>query len=231
MFRQAGRRHPALLIPASRNFGLERGQPVDRFYVDDFLARHTDEAFAVGDVRGHVLEIGGDPYARRFGSHPGPGGEGGLDRVDVLDINPLNRKATIVGDLADPETLPAETFDCIICAQTLMYIYDVNGAIASMHGALRPGGVALITVPGISRILRPEIDRYGDYWRFTSLSLRRLLEEVFPADAVTVQAYGNVRAATAFLYGLAAEELSGAELELHDRDYEVIVGARAEKPG
>jgi hypothetical protein len=70
---------------------------------------------------------------------------------------------------------------------------------------------------------------WGDYWRFTSLSARRLLEELSPGDKVTVEPYGNVLTATAFLYGIAAEELRRRELDPHDVDYELMIGLRAVK--
>jgi hypothetical protein len=49
------------LTPISRSFGYDRGQPIDRYYIANFLGRHS------GDIRGHVLEIGDDRYTRRFG--------------------------------------------------------------------------------------------------------------------------------------------------------------------
>ena len=83
---------------------------------------------------------------------------------------------------------------------------------------------------GISQISRYDMDRWGEYWRFTSLSARRLFEEVFlPAD-VTVRSYGNVLAATAFLHGVAEGELRRDELNYHDPDYEVLITVRAIKP-
>ena len=85
-------------------------------------------------------------------------------------------------------------------------------------------------VPGVSRICRPEADAWGDWWRFTSMSLRRLLQERFPADAVYVEAYGNVLTATAMLHGIAAEELKTGELDAKDPDFEVTLAARAVKP-
>jgi hypothetical protein len=46
---------------------------------------------------------------------------------------------------------------------------------------------------------------------------------------VTVTSYGNVLAATAFLQGLAAEELHPEELDYRDPDYEVLISVRAVK--
>lgn len=221
----------SLLVPASRQHGFDRGTPIDRYYIEDFLRRHSGEQqYAAGDIRGRVLEIGEDRYTRMFGRWSSPTGEGNVDEVDIVDLSTRNPDATIVGDLTDPTLLPESTFDCAICTQVLMLIFDPRAVLANLYRSLRPGGVLLITVAGISRISRPDVDLFGDYWRFTSLSLRRLLEELFPPDAVQVEAYGNVLCASAALYGVSAEELSPAELDLHDRDYEVIVAARASKP-
>jgi len=136
----------------------------------------------------------------------------------------------MVGDLATGNGIPQATFDCMILTQTFLFIYDVRAAIVNSYRALKRGGVLLATFPGISQISRYDMDRWGDYWRFTTLSARRLFEEVFPAANVTVEAYGNVLAAIAFLHGLAAEELKPHELEYRDRDYEVVITVRAVKP-
>ena len=69
----------------------------------------------------------------------------------------------------------------------------------------------------------------GDYWRFTTMSAKQLFEETFQPAGVTVEAYGNVLTAAAFLYGLAAEELTPSELDVHDPDYQLIIGVKAVK--
>jgi SAM-dependent methyltransferase len=213
---------PRRLVPISRGFGSGRGTPLDRYYIDDFLRRNAGASkYAPGAIHGHVLEIGADTYTKRFGS--------AVSRTDILDASPENPDGTIVADLADGSNLPSDTYDCIICPQTLLVIYDVKAAIRTIHRILKPGGTALVTVPGISQISRPDIDCWGDYWRFTTLSARRLFEEVFDAANVTVDCYGNVLTATAFLYGLALEDMSERELNLHDPDYQVIIGIKAVK--
>jgi SAM-dependent methyltransferase len=219
------------LTPISTVFGFDRGLPIDRYYIEDFLRRHAGaHGYTQGDIRGRVLEIGDDRYSRKFGRWPAqPGEGGGIEKVDVLNVGEGNPETTIVADLAAGDDIPSATFDCVICTQTLHLIYDVRGAVRTLHRILKPGGVVLATVPGLTRICRPDFDLWGDYWRFTSLSVRRLFEEVFrPAD-VTVDAYGNVLAAVAFLHGLAAEELKQPELELRDPNYEVLVAVRARK--
>lgn len=136
----------------------------------------------------------------------------------------------MVGDLATGEGIPKGTFDCMILTQTLLFIYDVSEAITNCYAALKPGGVLLATFPGISQVSRYDMDRWGDYWRFTTLSAKRLFGDVFQPGNVTVQSYGNVLAAIAFLQGLAAEELRQKELYYYDPDYEVLITVRAVKP-
>jgi SAM-dependent methyltransferase len=216
------------LSPVSRNFGWGRGTPLDRYYIDDFLERHAGQpGYAIGDIRGHVLEIGEDHYARRFGRWGEP--DSYVDRVDILHSDEGNPAATIVGDLTAADHIPSDGFDCVICTQTLLMIYDVGAAIRTIHRILKPGGVVLTTVPGISQICRPDIDLWGDYWRFTTRSVRRLLEEVFPPENVTVEAYGNVLTATAFLQGIVVEELRREELDVRDPEYQLMIAARAVK--
>ena len=204
------------LTPISQHFGFDRGLPIDRYYIENFLSRHAN------DIRGRVLEIGDDSYTRRFGG----------DRVtksDVLHVEEGNLKATIVGDLTCATHVPSDIFDCFILTQTLQLIYDVRAALQTIYRILKPGGIVLATFPGISQISG---DQWGSqwYWSFTKQSARRLLGEVFPADNVTVEAHGNVLAASAFLYGLATQELLQAELDYHDPDYELIITVRGVKP-
>jgi SAM-dependent methyltransferase len=204
------------LTPISRGFGYDRGLPVDRYYIEGFLAEHRD------DVRGRALEFGDSTYTRRFGAS-------NVDVSDVLDISPENRLATFVDDLATGTTLPTDAFNCIIATQTLQFLYDLPAAVATLERILKPGGVLLLTCPGISQIDDPAWNTSW-YWQFTSHSVRRLLEEVFPAENVEVEAKGNVLAATAFLYGLATEELQTDDLDYRDAPYEVVITARAVKP-
>jgi glycosyltransferase involved in cell wall biosynthesis len=205
------------LMPLSREFGFDRGLPIDRYYIERFLAKHT------ADIHGHVLEIEDNIYTRQFGS-------GRVTKTDVLYVRHGEPKATIVADLTRADNLPCETFDCIILTQTLQFIYNVGAAITTIHRILKPGGVVLATVPGINYISRYDMERWGQYWSFTTLSTQRLFEEVFPHGNVTIEAHGNVLTAISFLHGLAAQELKQEELDHLDPDYEVIITVRAVKP-
>jgi SAM-dependent methyltransferase len=205
------------LTPLSRSFGFDRGQPVDRYYIERFLAQQA------AAIHGRVLEIGEDHYTRRFGG----------DRVcqsDVLDLPQRhNANATITADLTDAGHLPSALFDCIIFTQTLQFIYDVHATVATLHRLLRSGGVLLATFPTISQICRFDMDRWGDYWRFTDAAVARLLGDYFGPGQVEVVAHGNVLVAASFLYGLAAHELDPAELDYCDPDYQFLITAKAIK--
>ena len=219
------------LTPISSHFGFDRGLPIDRYYIEDFLGRHAgSEGYMRGDIHGRVLEIGDDYYTRKFGGWDEDlRTTGGVEHVDILHVDEGNRGATIVSDLATGDGIPSDAFDCVICTQTLLLVYDVRAAVRTLHRILKPGGVVLATFPGIARICRPEVDLWGDYWRFTTLSARRLFEEAFSPTEIAVDAYGNVLAAIAFLHGLSAADLKPAELDLRDRNYEVLIGVRARK--
>jgi hypothetical protein len=75
------------------------------------------------------------------------------------------------------------------------------------------------------------MERWGYYWAFTSLSAQRLFQETFPASCIQIKTYGNVLTATAFLYGMAVEELKQEEMDFLDEDYQVIIAVMARKPG
>jgi SAM-dependent methyltransferase len=203
------------VTPVSRAFGFERGRPVDRYYIERFLTG------AAADITGRVVEVGDDTYTRQFGRR--------MSRSDVLDLPRNAGRATILADLTAADHIPTASFDCFILTQTLQYVYDLPAAAATLHRVIKPGGVLLASFPVISQICRYDMDRWGDYWRFTTASAGRLLADVFGPERVDVTGHGNVLAALCFLHGLSAEELEPAELDYHDPDYEIVVTARAVK--
>jgi SAM-dependent methyltransferase len=200
--------------PYERKYGMRLGRPVDRVYIEGFLERHGD------DITGDVLEILDSVYTRRFGGAR-------VRRADVLDASPDAAAATVRGNLETGEGLPREAYDCFICTQTLSLIYDLPSAAANAHALLRPGGVFLVTVPGISQQADPDHEEFPDYWRFTKRSLQRLLADAFGEDNVEVQAHGTVAATASFLYGVPTERVDPALLGPHDPDFEMVVCARA----
>jgi SAM-dependent methyltransferase len=201
--------------PISRMWGYDRGTPIDRFYIERILERYQE------DIRGRVLEVGNDRYARQFGG-------GRVTQCDVLDFRDDNPHATIVCDLATGEALPSNAFDCVILTQVLQFVYPVEEAVQTVHRILKPGGTVLVTVPGISQVVDEVIfDRW--YWSFTPASMQGLFAGAFGESHVQVASLGNVLSAVGLLHGLAVTELRERDLRVRDPAYNVIVALRAVK--
>lgn len=163
-------------------------------------------------------------YTTRFGA-------GKVTVSDVLHYVPGNPEATIVGDLVTGRGIPSDTFDCMIVTNTFPLIYEVGAAVRTCLRALRGGGVLLAHFPALGSRVPPDESWEGDYWRFTSQSVRRLCVDAgFPLRSLSVVTYGNVYVAAAMLYGLAAEELDPKELGYVDPDYETVICVRAVRP-
>jgi len=203
-------------IPFSKVFGYDRGsQSIARYYIDQFISGQAD------DIHGKVLEIGDDTYTKLCGLL--------VQHSDVLHVQEGNPKATIVADLTCASEIPDNTYDCIIMPQTIQFIYDFRSALKHTYRILKPNGVLLVTMSGITQISQYDLERWGDYWRFTSLSATKLFEEFFPSNNITIKSHGNVLSAISFLEGLASRELKKSELDLIDTNYEVIISVRAVK--
>ena len=205
------------LSPVSQVWPNYRGKPIDRYYIEKFLVQHST------DIKGHALELGDATYIRSFGGDR-------VTRIDVLHGREGNPTATIVADLTKADHIPSDSFDCIILTQTLLFIFDLQAAVQTLYRMLKPGGALLVTVPGITQIIRNDMKEYGQYWSFTEQSVQRLFAPFFGEENITTATFGNVLTTTGFLFGLATDELSVQELDFHDHDYQLIIGVRATKP-
>jgi len=205
------------LEPISREYGFDRGIPVDRYYVAQFLSDHSK------DICGRVLEIGDNGYTRRFGG-------GQVAASDVLNVYPAGGSTTIVSDLTTGSGIPDSTFDCLIVTQTLHLLWDVAAGVRTMYRILKPGGVLLLTVPGTISQLEQGQWRSTWYWGFGPLAIQRLFGALFPSYGLEVTSHGNVLASICFLQGMAADELTTAELEHRDPLYPLLLTVRAVKP-
>lgn len=207
------------LTPVSNVWGLDRGGPLDRYYIDSFLGRSRQ------DITGRVLEVKDPAYTNRYGQR--------VARADVIDIDPANPHATIVEDLTNAVAIPSDLFDCFILTQTLHQIFDIRSALDHALRILKPGGVLLCTLPAVSRVDSHYEGRgfeESDFWRFTEAAVRRLFAEFLPAASFHVEGFGNVLTCAAFLYGLAPQELTSDELDFVDPWFPLIFCVRAVKP-
>ena len=83
--------------PISDEFGLDRGQPVDRLYAEHFLAA------CAADIKGRVLEFGDRAYTEKFGGDT-------VTQSDVWDIDSGKEAATIIGDPRQGHSLPGSDY-------------------------------------------------------------------------------------------------------------------------
>jgi glycosyltransferase involved in cell wall biosynthesis len=200
--------------PVDDDWGFGRGTPVDRWYLARFFESHRF------DICGWVLEVASPLYAHLYGS--------GIERLDILDVDPGNVEATIVADLDDPGSLAAMAFDCVICTQTLQYVRDLDRALANLWQCLAPGGVLLLSVPAIQK--RDPSAKLLDRWRVLPHGMATLVDRVCPGAEHEVTGAGNLLAAVAGLYGLAAEELTPDELDAGNDDFPLLTLLRVRKP-
>jgi SAM-dependent methyltransferase len=201
----------------SASFGFDRGTPIDRYYLRRFLVEEQ------GAIRGVAGEVSESRYVDEFGGDR-------VSRVEVIDIDADNPRATIVADLARPGSLPPATFDTLVIVQTLQYTSPLNVALRTCLDALVPGGTLLLALPALTPH-DPRIPEERDYWRFLPAGVTALLRAAAPDARLRVQGYGNLVTALTFLHGLSAEELRPDELAHEDPRFPVLVCARVDVPG
>jgi hypothetical protein len=199
--------------PLSYLWGFDRGVPIHRYYLEQFLQEYAR------DIRGHCLEFQNPGYTPRFGGSA-------VGKLDILHIDNTNPLATIVADLTQPNDVPSNEFDCIICTHVLHVIAELDKAISELYRILKPGGVLLVSVPHVS-MCDPG---FHEIWRFTPEGLCLVLAKAFGTSNVNVRAYGNSLTAAGEIRGLVAHEFSKATLDYHDPRFAVEVCARACKP-
>lgn len=200
--------------PVSKSFGFDRGNPVDRYYVELFLQKNADL------IRGNCLELLDSRYIKKFGSDK-------VTSCDILDIDTANKKATLIADLTSEKPLGERNYDCIICTQALYLMYDVKKALQNLCDALKVDGWLLITVPFLVKYSPEPLD----CWRFTEYGLRRILEELALQKRIEfhVESYGNLITCVASLQGLAVEDLKEPEFAYKDDSYPLVICAKVKK--
>jgi len=192
------------LEPFSNYFGFDRGTPIDRYYLDRFLAHHQHA------IRGDVLEIQAPGYTNKYGT--------ALGLKDTIDINPANRP-TYLCDLAAADVVPTDRYDCFLLPNTLSLLRDIRSCMRHMIRVVKPGGVVLAATAAMG-----PLDPNGvDLWRLTQAGWQELAADVWAGHDYQVEAHGNCLAVVAAMLGLAQEELTKDELEHQDDRYPVLV--------
>lgn len=204
------------LSPFSSHWGSERGLPIDRHYIENFIASNSH------CIKGRVLEFGDNRYTIEYDNEK-------ITAADIINLDEsTNPQSTIIADIVNAPHIPSNTYDCIIFTQTLQFIYEYKKAIETLYRILAPGGVLLATFPGISQTTGTIWDRYW-CWNFTALSAENIFKEFFPEENLAVSGHGNLICAAGFLYGLSEKELTPEELAYHDPRYEIVITVKAVK--
>ncbi len=201
--------------PASNYHGFDRGNPIDRFYIDNFIKQNKKH------IRGNCLELLNNDYTLKYGGEK-------IIKSDILDIDESNNRATIIDDLRNLKKIEDNSYECIILTQVLQFIDEVDLAISECHRILKKDGVILATLPAMSRI-DPVSNTEGDYWRFTSASAKHIFQKRFSTDKIDISTHGNVRSGIFFYLGLSQEETSSKILRDNDPNFPLIITVKATK--
>lgn len=201
------------LEPLSANFGSNRGEPIDRYYIDEFLLENSDF------IHGSCLEIEGNVYTLKFGKN--------ITRSDILDLDNRNTKANYHADLRNMPEIKDGTYDCIILTHVLSFIDEPASAIKECHRILKPGGVVLVTLPVTGRMdgRAPE----NDHWSFKTASAKYIFGKCFTHEKLEIKSFGNVLSGLGHWIGMAQEELTKKELDHVDPRFPIMVTVRAQK--
>ncbi|QEQ57232.1 hypothetical protein FNV82_06370 [Chlorobium phaeovibrioides] len=147
------------------------------------------------------------------------------DEVLHPGTNPLNSAES----LTKHDTLTClGQFDCIIATNVLNFIYDYDSAVHGLALMVKQSGVCLCTVAGLCQVSRYDYDRWGDYWRFNDMSIRKIFERYF--DQIEVMPYGNAPLAASFVMGLSQEDVPPRFFEICDPDYQILITVKASSP-
>ena len=206
--------------PLSSRAGAYRGRQITRYFFDCWISSQADS------VRGHVAEIGNDGYVRRLGGLK-------IKKIDVVDIDSENPKATIVTDLSQADSIPDNTFDCFVVPSTFHIIYDFKSALRHSIRILKPGGVLLANFSGFGYIpaeAPPEYHEWEVYWHFTPAGVSRVLEELVPSDYIEMAVFGNAFSVFAYCMGLSTSELTEKEINFKDEKFPLMICVKVTKP-
>ena len=155
--RNRARMEPATLTPEVRRYL----SPV--FYVQDAGVQAAMARYA----RGVVVDLGCGLMPYRSYLPPA------VSAYYGMDLWPRSDRISLVGDIQRLEMMAPDSFDTVLCFEVLEHVPDPQQALHGIARVLKPGGVALISVPHLSRLH----DLPYDYYRYTAYGLRHLLTQ------------------------------------------------------
>ncbi|WP_071192531.1 methyltransferase domain-containing protein [Trichormus sp. NMC-1] len=196
-------------VPICQAFGLTRGKPIDRYYLNKFIAEIYPQ------ITGNILEIGGIPKDKDF-YQVNPGSS-----YQIMNLEP-GLGIDIVGDAHDVSIIKPESFDSIITFNVLEHCYAPWQVVENIYTWLKPGGKCFVMVPSAVRLHATPMDYWRPLpdamaWMFRNFSQKKLY------------VYGNPISVIASYHGIATEELTTEELDAFHPDYPVATCIAAQK--
>ncbi|MBD2666452.1 putative methyltransferase [Richelia sinica FACHB-800] len=196
-------------VPICQAFGITRGKPVDRYYLNQFIQEIKNQ------IVGNILEIGGTPKDKDFYEvNPGTS-------YQVMNIEP-GLGIDIVGDAHDVSIIQPASFDSIVIFNVLEHCYAPWQVVENIYTWLKPGGKCFAMVPNAVRLHATPVDYWRPLpdafaWMFRNFSQQKLY------------IYGNPISVIASYHGIAVEELTSAELDAFHPDFPVATCIVAQK--
>lgn len=203
------------VVPVGKQYGVPRGGSICRFYIDSFLNKYRQY------ISGNVLEVGDREYTIKYMD------DYVKSYVMHFDTCYADTEYDFSGDLRNGRGLKKNFYNCIILTQVLNFVSDLRMIPKILVDSLRPNGVILLTVSGITPICRYDMDRYGQFWGFTDAGIK----EMFSTENVEciTETYGNFKVACASLAGMSFTELDKKDLLYCDEDFQVFISAIVRK--
>lgn len=102
---------------------------------------------------------------------------------DLYGVDPATYETTRFNDIVNGtiEDIPLEsdTFDCVTCLDVLEHIKDPTLGLNEIKRVLKPGGIAVITVPACQFLYGPHDLANDHYRRFSRKSFTDLVDDDF----------------------------------------------------
>ncbi|PCI30367.1 hypothetical protein COB55_00160 [Candidatus Wolfebacteria bacterium] len=146
------------------------GYQISKFDAAPYVFRDKLKMFLDENVQeGNILDIGSAHW-----NYP----KEHFQNVTTLD---LKQPADIIGSIMDMP-FQDETFDCVICLETLEHVENPFEAMREVLRVLKPNGKFIGSTPFTHKLHGEE---YGDYWRFTRQCWKNILMKDFKDTSVT----------------------------------------------
>ncbi len=166
----------------------------------------------VSHISGHVLEVGcgvgnATPYIA---------GCPNVQKCTAVDIDThalaiaakqQNERMEFI--CSDFHALAKNSFDSLVCANTIEHIEDDNEAVRAMYSLLRPGGKIALLMPAHQFLYSRYDHEAGHYRRYTKASMQAVLKQAeFTIDDVF---YFNMSAAVGWFLINTCLQKSGTD--------------------